>query len=205
MRKNISWTYNDEFEKHGFFIIKNLCNPSLLYSEVPSGEFKNKVLNYHKKIKLIEISDEPQVSNSSSRRNFPPHEQFHFSIKSIIENFIGRKLYTTYCYDRFYFSNQELKIHTDKEECEISCSLHIKSNLKKNWDFKLKDLCGEEKSVQLNPGDAIVYKGIQIPHWRDPLPSRHGKTNFIKNDDTYYHQVFFHYVLQDGNYVQFIN
>ena len=64
---------------------------------------------------------------------------------------------------------------------------------------------GEEKFVQLNPGDAIVYKGIQIPHWRDPLPSRHDKKNSTQNDDTYYHQVFFHYVLQDGNYVQFAN
>lgn len=205
MNKNISWTYNDEFEKRGFFIIKNLCDPSLLYSEVPSDDFKNKVLNYYNRIKSIEISDEPQVFNSSSRRNFPPYEQFQFSIKPIIENFIGRKLYTTYWYDRFYFLNQELKIHTDKEQCEISCSLHISSNLKKYWDFKLMNLYGEEKSVQLNPGDAIVYKGIQIPHWRDPLPSRHDKKNSTQNDDTYYHQSFFHYVLQDGNYIQFAN
>ena len=206
MNKNISWTYNEEFEKHGFFIIQNLCDPSLLYSEIPSSEVKDKVLIYQKKSgELISISDEPQVPNSSARRNFPLYQHINFSIKSIIENFIGRKLYTTYWYDRFYFLNQELKIHTDQEQCEISCSLHISSNLKKYWDFKLMNLYGEEKFVQLNPGDAIVYKGIQIPHWRDPLPSRHGKTNFIKNDDTYYHQVFFHYVLQDGNYVQFAN
>jgi hypothetical protein len=205
MNKNISWTYNEEFEKHGFFIIKNLCDPSLLHSEVPSEDFKDKLLRYDTRNKSFEISDEPQVSNSSSRRNFPLYGQFQFSIKPIIENFIGRKLYTTYWYDRFYFSNQELKIHTDQEQCEISCSLHISSNLKKYWDFKLKDLSGEEESVQLNPGDAIVYKGIQIPHWRDPLPSRHDKKNSTQNDDTYYHQVFFHYILQDGNYVQFAN
>lgn len=206
MNKNISWTYNDEFEKHGFFIIKNLCNPSLLYSEVPSDDFKNKMLCYDNRNKTYSIQENHPCSfGSISRSNFPIYEQFYFSIKPIIEDFIGRKLYKTYWFDRFYFSNQELKIHTDKEECEISCSLHISSNLKKNWDFKLKDLCGEEKSVQLNPGDAIVYKGIQIPHWRDPLPSRHDKKNSTQNDDTYYHQAFFHYVLQDGNYVQFAN
>jgi hypothetical protein len=206
MNKNISWTYNEEFEKNGFFIIKNLCDPSLLYSEVPNEDFKNKVLLYDNRNKTYSIQENhPCCFGSISRRNFPLYEQFQFSIKPIIEDFIGRKLYITYCYDIFYFSNQELKIHTDQEQCEISCSLHISSNLKKYWDFKLMNPYGEEKSVQLNPGDAIVYKGIQIPHWRDPLPSRHDKKNSTQNDDTYYHQVFFHYVLQDGNYVQFAN
>lgn len=208
MNKNISWTYNEEFEKHGFFIIKNLCDPSLLYSEVLSEDFKGKILQYCKKSgELISILDEPEpkITDSSSRYNFPLYRQINFRIKPIIEGFIGRKLYTTYCYERFYYANQELKIHKDKEQCEISCSLHISSNLKKYWDFKLINLCGEEKSVQLNPGDAIVYKGMQISHWRDKLPSRHNERDFTRNDDTYYHQGFFHYVLQDGNYVQFTN
>ena len=57
MNKNISWTYNDEFEKRGFFIIKNLCDPSLLYSKVPSEDFKDKLLSYDIRNKSFEISD----------------------------------------------------------------------------------------------------------------------------------------------------
>jgi hypothetical protein len=54
----------------------------------------------------------------------------------------------------------------------------------------------------LDPGDGLLYKGCERPHWRDPLPSRH-KGGILgrwkrRNDNTYYHQIFFHYVLADG-------
>ena len=49
----------------------------------------------------------------------------------------------------------------------------------------------------------MIYKGCERPHWRDKLPSRHSGDYMIRKlnekDDTFYHQVFFHYVLADGN------
>ena len=56
---------------------------------------------------------------------------------------------------------------------------------------------GENRSVVLAAGDAMVYKGCERPHWRDPMPV--GKRGwFSKKEELYYHQIFFHYVLQDG-------
>ena len=49
---------------------------------------------------------------------------------------------------------------------------------------------GENRSVILGPGDGMVYKGCERPHWRKPMPG--------EGRDAYYHQIFFHYVLQDG-------
>jgi len=61
---------------------------------------------------------------------------------------------------------------------------------------------GEDRSVCLQPGDGMIYKGCERPHWREPLKSRHKGDYFIRKlgeeDDTFYHQVFFHYVLADG-------
>jgi len=207
MNKTFSWTYNQEFEKNGFFVIRKLCDPSLLYSEVPDEDMKGKLSVYDNKLKRYYVGEELQVPGSISRHNFPQYLDFHNECKLVIENFIGRKLYKTYFYDRFYFENQELKPHIDREQCEISCSYHISSNLKKLWHMKLLTPYGEEKSIDLNPGDAVIYKGCEITHWRNPLPSRYNKFQkiFIKKDDTYYHQAFFHYVLQDGNYIQFAN
>jgi len=43
----------------------------------------------------------------------------------------------------------------------------------------------------------MVYKGCERPHWRDPMPGLlESKIN--KDESLYYHQIFFHYVLQDG-------
>ena len=64
---------------------------------------------------------------------------------------------------------------------------------------------GEQRSICLNPGDGLVYKGCERPHWRTPLKSRYNIFQrslmklLKKEDDTYYHQVFFHYVLSDGS------
>ena len=55
-----------------------------------------------------------------------------------------------------------------------------------------------ERSVVLQPGDGVIYKGSERPHWRDPMPTP--KKKWFSRDETeyYYHQIFFHYVLQDG-------
>ena len=58
---------------------------------------------------------------------------------------------------------------------------------------------GENISVVLEPGDAMIYKGCERPHWRESMPGlletiRDG----IDKNSLYYHQIFFHYVLQDG-------
>jgi hypothetical protein len=211
MTKSISWTYNDEFEKNGFFVIKNMCNPNLLLCEIPNENLRGKVTRYNKRRLNPLVKEEVQVIGSTSRFNFPPYESIFIEIKPVIENFIGRKLYKTYYYDRFYFSNQRLEKHIDREACEISCSLHISSNTKKPWGFKLITLSNEETEVFLEPGDAIIYKGSQVLHWRDSLESKYNKFERIfrkilrLKDDTYYHQGFFHYVLQDGNFVQYAN
>ena len=59
---------------------------------------------------------------------------------------------------------------------------------------------GEEVEILFNPGDAIIYMGCEVPHCRDPLKSRHNKLSRVfKKDDTYYHQLFFHYVFSNGD------
>jgi len=43
----------------------------------------------------------------------------------------------------------------------------------------------------------MVYKGCERPHWREAMPGKNKKV-FGKKVEPYYHQIFFHYVLQDG-------
>lgn len=55
---------------------------------------------------------------------------------------------------------------------------------------------GENRSVILEAGDGMIYKGCERPHWREPMPGR--KKTWWNKKQLYYHQIFFHYVLQDG-------
>ena len=56
---------------------------------------------------------------------------------------------------------------------------------------------GEERSLTLEPGDGLLYKGCERPHWREAMPGKVKKV-FGKKIELYYHQIFFHYVLADG-------
>ena len=212
-RENIhsgtSKTKNELFEKNGYLILKNLCNSDALYEDVPA---ERGLINYFGSLDKFAHTEENQVKGSLSRYSHPYYKEAHCQIKLAIEEIIGKKLYSTYYYDRFYFYNQGLKKHIDREACEISVSVHISTNLKENWPIKIKTPntyledgskeiteFGAEHHAYLNPGDALLYKGCERPHWRDPLPSRHkGIFSKFKKEDTYYHQIFFHYVLADG-------
>ena len=209
-----SWTRNEFFERNGYLIIKNLCDPKKLFHPVP--ELRGQ-LNYKSKdlddFEHIEV--EGQVEGSIARYWHPQYRDVHTKIRLILEQAIGRKLYNTYYYDRFYFPGQALTIHADRPACEISVSVHVSTNIEENWPIWIKtpDIFtdsskmeliskGENRSVDLGPGDGMVYKGRERPHWRDPMPglieTALAKAKGYQVHSLYYHQIFFHYVLQDG-------
>ena len=212
-----SFTNNDKFEKDGYLVLKDLWDPEELYYPVPNmrgqlNYYNNNVENF----RHIEV--EGQVEGSLARYSHPQYKKIHTGVGKKLEKIIGKKLYTTYYYDRYYFTGQELTRHTDRDACEISVSIHIGTNLPdnlKDWPFKIKTpdtytdknksailVPGEERSCVLNAGDGLLYKGCERPHWRDPMPSpRRRKRDVLlrrKQPEYYYHQIFFHYVLQDG-------
>jgi len=170
--------------------LKNLAQVQYMLENPPldRGRF-----GYDSKGKLTSWDDELQVSGSLSRYNHPKFKQLHYEIKNIVEKITHEKLYPTYYYDRFYFKGNELVKHTDRESCEISVSMNISTNADYDWPIYFELENGEIHEMITRPGDAVLYKGITIPHWRNPLEG---------NKNTYYHQIFFHYVKRDGYYVQ---
>ena len=188
-----SWTRNEDFDKNGYLVIKDLWDAQELYHPVP--EIKGQY-NYHSKRADIftHVPEEAQVKGSTSRYWHPQYRVIHSGIRLKLEEIIGRKLYNTYYYDRFYFPGQELTKHTDRDACEISVSVHVSTNLEgidADWPFWIKTPDGEDRSAILTAGDGLLYKGCERPHWRGKMPGSRA--------DNYYHQIFFHYVLQDGN------
>ena len=193
----ISWTRNENFDKFGFLTVKQICNPNFLYSDVPSerGQY-----NYYSNDPNL-FNHQPvesQVEGSTSRYWFPQYRQLHTDIRFKLENILGRKLYNTYYYDRFYFPGQQLVKHTDRDACEISVTVNCSTNLKgkdADWPIWVETPAGVAESAVLHPGDGMIYKGCERPHWRDPMPK---PKQWFENTEYYYHQIFFHYVLADG-------
>ena len=212
-----AWTRNDKFEKDGYLVIKDLWDPEELYHPVP--DMRGQLDYWGKRPEQFNYTDiERQVEGDLARYWHPQYRTIHTGVRKKLEKEIGRKLYNTYYYDRYYFPGQELTKHTDRDACEISVTIHISTNLPddlKDWPIKIKTpdtytnmqknailVPGEERSGILNPGDGMIYKGCERPHWRDPMPTprvrKRDKLLRRKQPEYYYHQIFFHYVLQDG-------
>ena len=211
-----AWTRNEKFDNDGYIVVKDLWDPEELYHPLP--EIKGQLNYWDNNPEHFRYSQvEHQVEGSLARYSHPQYLKIHSGVRKKLEKIIGRKLYNTYYYDRYYFSGQELIKHADRDACEISVSIHISTNLPdnlKDWPFKIKTpdtytddtkttvlVPGEERSLVLNAGDGLLYKGCERPHWRDAMPTPPKKKKlFGKEEDIeyYYHQIFFHYVLQDG-------
>jgi hypothetical protein len=199
LHRGTAKTNNSFLEENGYVVVPSLYDPKKLYFDLPEGITGQ--LNYGKTIvDVTHVADEGQVSGSLSRYGHPQYRSVHNEIRLKLQEIIGKPLCNTYYYDRFYFEDQELVKHVDREACEISVSIHIGTNIKEPWAFCLTTPGGEDREVFLNPGDGVIYKGCEIVHWRDKMPL---KKKWMDKTKYYYHQIFFHYVLRDGYKCQY--
>tara|TARA_R110000868_G_scaffold163563_1_gene395813 strand:- start:759 stop:1385 length:627 start_codon:yes stop_codon:yes gene_type:complete len=192
------------FDTNGYLYVPNMIDVSELRQEVPEERGQ---ITYYRKDKFDHNPIEPQVNGSLSRWNYPPYKSSHFTVKKRVEEVTQYELLKTYFYDRFYFAGQELIRHSDRPACEISVTIQISSNQKEPWAIWFENKEGKEVSVNMKDGDGVIYRGCEREHWRLPLKSRYSKSELFfrklmrKSDDTYHHQVFYHFVDSQGPYV----
>ena len=208
-----SKTKNGQFEKDGYLVVKNLWDPQELYRPVP--EERGQINYWGKKLDQFTYHElEMQVEGSLACYWHPQYHSIHHGVRLKLEKVLGNRLYNTYYYDRFYFPGQALTRHADRDACEISVTVHISSNLQEPWPIWIKTpdtyndstkseiiSNGENRSVILSAGDGMIYKGCERPHWREPMPTEYKRTWYgkrVEKEGLYYHQIFFHYVLADG-------
>jgi len=206
-------TKNEFFERNGYLVLSKLVrNPQDLRLPVPIDENGKRITGVFKHLRKDKIITFPceQVDGSYDRYNYPHYKELHYQLIPVLEMALGVDVLPTYYFERFYCAGSELKKHVDRPSCEISVTLQISSNTEQ-WPIWFERPDGSNVSVSLNDGDAIVYKGMDIVHWREPFPSRHGRRRRIwnkirrKEDDTYQHQIFLHYVNAQGNHVDCAN
>lgn len=103
-----------------------------------------------------------------------------------MEEITGKSLYPTYSYSRVYMKGDELKPHVDRPSCEVSVTVHVATK-GKEWPIWMKVPGKEPMSFVLEPGDAIVYKGCEVTHWREKAIDTEINVQFMM-----------HYVDQNG-------
>jgi len=168
---------NDLFEKNGFLVIKNFI------SKERSKKLSKEFIEFCDK-NPFECNLDLQVPNSPAKSNYISFLEILCEKTPVISKIVGQYVLPTYCYSRVYKEGDSLERHTDRNSCEISLSIHLDGDQK--WDFFLETLENEEKSIILNCGEAVIYYGCSVPHWRNVYSGK------------YYSQLFLHYVKSRG-------
>jgi Rps23 Pro-64 3,4-dihydroxylase Tpa1-like proline 4-hydroxylase len=151
-------------------------------SKERASDFSFEFLKYCKENNL---EGDAQAPDSFSTYNYIPFLELLCEKTPEVSSAIGEVVLPTYTYARVYKNGSELLRHTDRDACEISLTLHLHGD--STWPIWIETPSGEQRSIDLNPGDAMVYLGRTAPHWREQY------------DGEYYTQVFLHYVRSRGD------
>lgn len=122
-----------------------------------------------------------QVDNAYFKYNLPSLRVFHLHETERASSLCKKVVVPTYCYTRVYGKESELPPHRDRIECEYSFTIHLQGDVP--WEIFIENKrTQEDVGILLHPGDAILYKGCEVLHYRKPFTGE------------CYIQTFFHYV-----------
>jgi hypothetical protein len=135
--------------------------------------------------------------------DYAPMQFFLWGLTPLMSRLVGRELLPTYDLFRVYRAGDVCRVHSDREACEHSLSLTLDYSDGKAWDLQVgkRPLAGRQKhltddfegeehaSIAMQPGDAVLYRGIH---------RRHGRTE--PNPNRWSAHLFLHWVERDGPY-----
>jgi len=136
-----------------------------------------------------------QVPNTYSHYADVAMETLLIRTLPIMEKKTGLELNPTYSYARIYKTGDILKRHKDRFSCEISTTLNLGGDPwciylepKKNVgipDGKKITTTSNNKGtkVVLKAGDMLVYKGMELEHWREEFQGNECAQVFLHYND----------------------
>lgn len=167
------------FLDKGYDIVKEMLDISrcdLTFSALRMGMAKNPF-------------NDGQCPLSHAEYAAPVAEALLVLLHPVMQAVTGLSLLPTYSYSRIYRPNDILTAHRDRPACEVSCTLHVgRFGVDESWPIFI-----EGTSILQDIGDAVVYRGCDVTHWRD---------EWIAPKGSLYGQVFLHYVDENGPYAE---
>ena len=181
------------FKKNKYVILKKVISPDLaafvanyllMKKQVFDTCVKEKYLSpYETILGHYERKDE-QIPNTYCHYADIAMETLMLKLQPIMEKSTDLKLYPAYTYARIYKKGDELKRHKDRFSCEISTTINLGGD---DWPIYLEPdpTKGGDKpgvgyvsentkgiKVDLKPGDMLVYRGIELEHWREKFKGK---------------------------------
>jgi hypothetical protein len=168
-----------QFQDQGFQKVKGF---------IPSF-FSTYLRNYFTlRVKNDRLGGDEQAPNSHCVYGDPAFDMVMAMSTEDIGRIVGKNLIPQYTYARIYKNGSDLKIHSDRPECQYSVTLSLGGDYEKPWPIWIKDYAGNMNEVPLDEGDMVVYHGTELEHWRERF------------EGNMQYQLFMHYVDSEGEF-----
>jgi hypothetical protein len=165
------------FQRKGYILIPQLIEPALVdfFWSYIHTKFASLLLN----------AGDHLVPDTPYDYGDPAFDGLLEYLRPRIEQQSGLALYPTYSYFRLYKHGDVLKRHRDRPACEISVSLNIGQTPTDPWPIHVEGNSGSTCRALLAPGDAVLYRGIDLFHWREPYVGQQLVQVFLHYVDRY--------------------
>ena len=193
-----------DYHRDGYATIRGLIPP-----EVASNLFKQIQIDlkaagksFATFAKSHPLSMQPTVDISG--HFYRPLTTFLWGLTPIIGELTGADVLPSYDYFRIYQKDDICRVHSDRPSCEHSVSLTLAYSDGVPWPLevgstRVKDEspCTEDfgdeyfSSIEMQPGDAVLYRGIDL---------RHGRTR--PNPNAWSAHIFLFWVERGGEFEQ---
>jgi hypothetical protein len=161
------------FER-GFVSIGNLIPPFHI------GALR-RYYRYHTRTGSFRLGDE-QVTSRYGAHNEPVSRYFHHQLTNVVSDMARTLVQPSYTYLVAYQSGAYLDSHVDREQCEYSITLCFDATpepeAESPWPIQLSTQDGLV-NVWQGIGDALLYRGRELPHSRDVLADGHTSSSIL--------------------------
>ena len=178
------------FKKNKYDVLKNVLRDD--YCHLFAEYFRNKAQTYETMLKHTFISEfnnefgtkfDRQVLGAYSCYGDIMMEMLLVNMHALMEKNTGLRLQPNYSYARIYKTGHVLERHKDRLSCEISTTLNLGGD---PWPIYLEPSGREGMNglkVDLNPGDMLIYRGMDLEHWREPFQGSECVQVFLHYND----------------------
>jgi hypothetical protein len=147
-------TYAEEFERQRYVAVKGLLDPNVVqYLE-----------SYYRQSLKGGLKHFRRDGTSLNGYGEACADLALYAFREKIETITGLPLLPGFSFVRLYKKSEKLRRHIDRGANEINCTIQIYGSTA--WPLGVH-VDGKDILVNQDCGDALIYRGLETPHWRD--------------------------------------